>query len=109
MNSVEEKGINDFKEKFFCKITVIKCDFNGDLYNQYPYGAATPCGRLKVGQEFISKSRWDPPEGLCIWAWRDIIPIIQSYHEGREYPSVSCCTDGLRPVTFKLEKVELKQ
>jgi len=100
-----ENGIDRLKEKYHCKITVIKCDFYGDLYSQYPYGAATPCGRLQVGQEFISTSRWEPPEGLCIWAWRDIVPIIQSYHEGREHPSVSCCTDGLRPVTFKLERI----
>jgi len=107
-NSLEEKGINRLNEKYHCKITVIKCDFFGDLYNQYPYGAATPCGRLKAGQEFISTSRWDPPEGLCVWAWRDILPIIQSYHEGRDHPSVSCCTDGLRPVTFKLERIAAK-
>jgi hypothetical protein len=49
----EEMGIKNFEEKYNCKITVLKCDFNSDLYNQYPYGAATPCGRLNVGQEFI--------------------------------------------------------
>ena len=107
MDNTQEKGIQNLTEKFNCKITVLKCDFNVDLYNQYPYGMATPCGRLSVGQEFISTSRWDPPEGLCIWAWRDLSPIIQSFHEGRDNPSISCCTDGLRPVTFKLERVEL--
>ena len=103
--SAEEKGIANFKEKYHCKITVIKCDFNSDLYNQYPYGEATPYGLVKVGQEFISECRWGPPEGFCVWAWRDIIPIIQNYHEGRDHPSVHCCTDGLRPVTFKLERI----
>ena len=104
--TLEEKGINRLSEKYYCKITVIKCDFNSDLYHQYPYGAAAPCGCLKAGQEFISTSRWGPPEGLCIWAWRDLLPMIQSYHEGRDHPSVHCCTDGLRPVTFKLERIE---
>ena len=105
----EEKGIKNFVEKYFCKITVLKCDFNTELYNQYPYGLASPCGRLTVGQEFISICRWDPPEGLCIWAWRDLIPVIQSFHEGRENPAIQCCTDGLRPVTFKVERIEVKK
>lgn len=104
----EEIGVKNFVEKYYCKITVLKCDFNDDLYNQYPYGVAIPCGRLNVGQEFISKCRWDPPEGLCVWAWRDLIPVIQSFHEGRDNPSISCCTDGLRPVTFKLERINVK-
>ena len=108
MKLTEEKGLNDLKEKYHCKITVLKCDFNADLYKLYPYGAASSCGRLKVGQEFITPNRWDPPEGICGWAWRDILPIVQQYHEGRENPSVHCCTDGLRPVTFKLEKIEVK-
>jgi uncharacterized repeat protein (TIGR04076 family) len=104
----EEKGIKYFEEKYYCKITVLKCDFNGNLYSQYPYRHAMPCGRLTVGQEFITKCRWDPPEGLCIWAWRDLIPIIQSFHEGRDDPAIQCCTDGLRPVTFKLERIDAK-
>lgn len=102
----EEKGIDRLVEKYHCKISVIRLDFNEDLYKEYPYGHASQCGRLSVGQEFISTSRWELPNGLCAWAWRDLLPMIQSYHEGRNHPSVSCCTDGLRPVTFKLEKVE---
>ncbi|MCL2721338.1 MAG: TIGR04076 family protein [Treponema sp.] len=109
MKAIEEKGIERFKEKYHCKITVLKCDFNSELYNQYPYGNASPCGRLKVGQEFISTCRWDPPEGLCVWAWRDINPVIQSYHEGREHPSIQCCTDGLRSVTFKVERIDVSE
>lgn len=105
MENAEETGKKNFAEKYNCKITVIKRDFNGDLYSQYPYGLATPCGRLKEGQEFISECRWDPPEGLCVWAWRDLIPVIQSFHEGRDNPAIQCCTDGLRPVTFKLERI----
>jgi len=103
----EEKGVKNFAEKYNCKITVLKCDFNNDLYKQYPYSNASQCGREKVGQEFTSICRWDPPEGLCVWAWRDLIPVIQSFHEGRNNPAIQCCTDGLRPVTFKLERIEI--
>ena len=99
--------MNNYQEKFSCKITVLKCEFNSELYIKYPYGMASKCGRLEEGQEFKTNSRWDPPVGFCIWAWRDLIPSIHSFHEGREIPSISCCTDGLRPVTFKLEKVDV--
>jgi len=36
-----------------------------------------------------------------------LIPVIQSFHEGRDNPAIQCCTDGLRPVTFKLERIEI--
>ena len=42
--SAEGKGIKNFVEKNYCKITVLKLDFNSELYNQYPYGLASPCG-----------------------------------------------------------------
>ena len=108
LKSAEENGLKYLKEKYFCKISVLRCDFLSDLYKQYPYGHAMPCDRLTVGQEFISKSRWESPEGLCVWAWRDLLPVIQSFHEGRETPAIQCCTDGLRPVTFKMERIEVK-
>ena len=69
---IEKMGIEKYKEKYLCKITVLKCDFNNELYEKYPYGNANKCGRLKEGQEFITNSRWDPPEKFCTWAWRDL-------------------------------------
>ncbi len=104
--SIEEEGIKNIQEKFRCKITVLKRAFYEDLYRQAPYGAASACGRLKEGQVFITNSRWDPPEGFCHWAWRDLLPLIQSIHAGRSVPVIGCCTDGLRPVTFKLERID---
>ena len=77
-----------------------------EIYKKYPIGAAVPCEQLKVGQEFISTNRWTLPEGMCAWAWGDIKPYIHSIHEGRENPLISCCTDGVRPVIFKLEKID---
>ena len=103
--SVEEDGIRNIQEKFRCKITVLSKTFREDLYRQYPYGAASPCGRFEEGQVFITDNRWDPPEGFCHWAWGDLRPIIQSIHAGHSVILISCCTDGLRPVTFKLERI----
>ena len=110
INSTKEaEGIENIRERFGCRITVLKKIFHADLYQQYPYGPATACGRFEEGQVFISENRWDPPNGfLCHWAWSELRPMIQSIHAGHAVTMISCCTDGLRPVTFKLERVELE-
>jgi uncharacterized repeat protein (TIGR04076 family) len=90
-----------------CKITVIRKSFNEDLYKQYPYGEPAACGRHEVGQEFITESEWDPPEGLCSWAWADMRFIIHSMHAGNPIVKIESCTDGLRPVLFKVERIEV--
>lgn len=107
---VEEQGIRNIQEKYRCKITVLRKVFNADLYREYPYGAALPCGRFEEGQVFVTNNRWDPPEGFCCdWAWADLRPMIHAMHAGHPVASISCCTDGLRPVTFKLESVESEE
>jgi uncharacterized repeat protein (TIGR04076 family) len=100
---LQAEGIKNITENFRCCITVLRKVFNEDLYDQYPYGYASPCSRFEVGQVFITENRWDPPEGFCPWAWSDLRPMIQGCHAGNEVISIACCTDGLRPVTFKLE------
>ena len=102
----EKEGLENIAEKYRCKITVIKKEFKKELYQQYPYGAACGCGRLEEGEVFLTDNRWDPPTGLCHWAWSDLRPMIHSVHSGHDSAFISCCTDGLRPVTFKLERVE---
>lgn len=105
----EAEGIENIRERYGCRITVLKKAFYADLYEQYPYGAATACGRLEEGQVFITESRWDAPKGFCDWAWSELRPMIQSIHGGHAVTMISCCTDGLRPVTFKLERIELER
>jgi uncharacterized repeat protein (TIGR04076 family) len=104
--ATERKGIENISEKHKCKITVLRKTFNEEYYEKYPYGAASACGRLEEGQVFISDNRWDPPEGFCQWAWSDLRPTIHSIHAGHSAPAIGCCTDGLRPVFFKLERIE---
>ncbi len=103
---IENQGLSNSTEKYKCRITVLKKSFNEELYKLYPYGMASACGRFEEGQVFVTENRWDPPEGFCAWAWRDLTPIIQSVHSGRTVPAIACCTDGLRPVLFKLERIE---
>jgi uncharacterized repeat protein (TIGR04076 family) len=94
-------------ERSKCRITVLRKDFNDDLYRQYPYGLPSDCGRFEVGQEFLTENPWDPPEGFCAWAWGDLRSIVHRIHAGNSTTMVACCSDGLRPVFFKLEAVEI--
>jgi len=52
------------------------------------------------------------PEGFCTSAWNDIYPSVRVLAFGGNAPwykekgvAVECCTDGLRPVIFKLERI----
>jgi uncharacterized repeat protein (TIGR04076 family) len=55
------------------------------------------------------------PAGFdCEWAWDDIHKIVFAMVQDGEFSRwmrdpntfISCCTDGIKPVVFKLEKVE---
>lgn len=92
LSSVQEDGLRNIQENFRCRITVLRKAFHEDLYRQYPYGAALPCGRFEEGQVFVTPNRWDPPEGFCPWAWGDLRPIVQSIHGGHPVVMISCCT-----------------
>ena len=107
--SIEDKGLENMQEEFQCKITVLRKLFHEDLYQQNPYGHAGSCGVLEEGQVFSSDSRWYPPKGFCPWAWSDLQPMIHAIHAGSKTSMISCCTDGLRPVIFKLERASLSE
>ena len=97
------------------RITVVKKLNNKDMFgNNPPLGfTSTPeCRKLEVGQEFISEEGSCPP-GLCNWAFADIQRDIIHLRLGGDFPWIkergavlSCCTDGVRPVIFKLERIE---
>ena len=100
------------------KITVIKKMSYKDLYGENPPATInedriTPeCDRFEVGQEFLVDNINCPPD-FCHWAFADIQrDLVHIFFRG-SYPwfkdkgvSLSCCTDGLRPVVFKLERME---
>ena len=96
-------------EKHRVKITVMKKYFNEDLVRDY---AANPdnwtaCTHFKIGDEFITdlERPWDMPEGFCGWAWADIQRTVYGMARGGQDVFITCCTDGYRPVVFKLEKL----
>ena len=94
------------------KITVIKKLETGDVFKEYASIEAPPtCSAVKMGDEYVSKEM-GIPEGFCNWAWADIQRDVVHLALGGEFPwmkkkgtMISCCTDGLRPVLFKLERM----
>ena len=100
-----------------CKITVIKRMLNKDLAEEYIKNPVEPCPFFKDGQEFIVPFS-QKPEGFCDWAWNDISKIVVSLARGGNFSSdifdgwmkddksmIACCTDGIRPVVFKVERI----
>lgn len=102
------------------KITVFKrvdpsVIFDGKVPNKpgtdEPY---TVCEAFKEGQEFIIEDSLAKPEGFCGWAWRDIYKDLSILRFGGNFWSswmkegeiFTCCTDGVRPVSFKMERLE---
>jgi len=98
------------------KITVLK-----KLSAKEVYGKPLPevaedmsayCDRLEVGQEFIVEESGAMPAGFCTWAWHDIFPAVTGLRFGGNYSwmkkegmTYACCSDGARPVFFKIERV----
>jgi uncharacterized repeat protein (TIGR04076 family) len=97
------------------KITVVKKLSKNDIFGDAPPLRSTSppvCTRLQEGQEFIVDGP-DFPTGFCAWAFADIQRDISHLRLGGDYPwmekkgtMLACCTDGNRPVIFKLERIE---
>ena len=103
----------DLEKPYNVKITVLKRVQTGDLVNEYGKETYdTECPKLVEGEEFLVKN-YNIPEGFCSWAWADIQRDVIVLAMGCDFlwmkkkgTMISCCTDGLRPVIFKLERVE---
>ena len=97
------------------KITVVKKLNNKDIFGDNPpvgFTSTPECARVELGQEFISEEGKFPP-GFCSWAFADIHRDITHLRLGgnfrwmkEEGTMLACCTDGVRPVIFKLERIE---
>lgn len=98
------------------KITVLKRALYPALAEQYLSNPASlaQCEMYHDGQEFIADGFLACPEGFCAEAWQAIWPNCLAISRGgtfapytkHENKWVTCCTDGLRPVTFLLERGE---
>ncbi len=100
------------------KITVIRCFSTEEVFPNPPVTAkySGPCPRFKEGQEFLIKgdTPFIIPEGFCSFAWDAIFWCVMNlrshgdFLEWYEEPGVGiwACPDGLRPVIFKVERLE---
>ena len=99
-----------------CRITVLKTMLNQDLAEEYrrPDMALGPCPFFTEGQEFQVDEIGEKPEDFgCGWAWNDINKIVLALMAGGDFGQwmkfentyIACCTDGIKPVVFKLERI----
>lgn len=95
------------------KIEVLRKEFYPEYADAYLTDgkAVGPCPLLEVGDIFIYKGGAKMPEGFCPWAWNDLYRSVSILSAGggfapwnnRNDQQIVCCTDGIRPVVFKLE------
>ena len=99
------------KARAAVKITVLKRLLHKDVLEEYADSIWDKCEVFSVGQEFVADGV-NMPEGFCGWAWSDIEKIVLTLSRGGNFMGVpkgtfvSCCTDGYRPVVFKLERLD---
>ena len=97
------------------RIKVIKKCFFESLAEEYLTEGKEvgPCPLLEEGDSFIFEGSAIMPEGFCPWAWIDIYRGVSALACGgtntpwnnKDGQTVYCCTDGIRPVTFLLERI----
>jgi uncharacterized repeat protein (TIGR04076 family) len=95
---------------------MVKRTLNQDLIAEYVSETSTDFGHCQVfqdGQEFVIEDFPLKPDGFCGWAWADIHREVVTVMFGGDYPwigppgtAITCCTDGLRPVIFRVERIE---
>ena len=95
------------------KITVIKRFSSEDVFGaeNQPNDQFAICSMFKEGDEFLVDDIETMPNGFCGWAWRDIYRDIAVLFFGGHFAmgagiQYTSCTDGKKPVCFKLERLE---
>ena len=75
----------------------------------HPY----PICSIADDAEWIVEKNGAMPEGFCSWAWRDLYKDLAVLRQGGFFDNwvkppymYTACTDGIRPVCFKLERLE---
>ncbi len=110
-NTIKRRAGNMVK----CKITVLRRMFNEDFAKKYCQEEVTLCPVFSDGQEFIYDHYGDgsKPKGFCEHAWHGIYQTVMILScngtmKGwmkEEKSNIVCCTDGIRPVVFKIERI----
>lgn len=98
------------------KITVLKTDYDPELARKYGADVTGPCSLVKPGQVIWCDRHYQPGE-ICGEAWKCIQHYVYALYHGTREPlgkgwmretglAIATCNDGLRPVTFKIERIE---
>lgn len=114
-STVDQKKIKKHK----CKITVLRREFFPDLAEKY---LANPnvgkCNKFRDGQEFILEQGdfFSMMKGeFCSEAWDAVSRYVYAALQGGsimrgwtndDKMMITCCNDGVRPVIFKLERID---
>ena len=90
-----------------CKITVLRKMFNEDYAKQYCVNPETSvCTAFQEGQTFLLDSA-NKPDGFCEEAWSAITRyVFEGSWMNDGNTMIACCNDGIRPVVFKLERID---
>ena len=71
-----------------------------------------PCG-IQVGEVYVVDETGNMPEGFCHHAWFGLYKNVSVLRNGGGFPNwtgenmiFTACPDGIRPVIFKLERIE---
>jgi uncharacterized repeat protein (TIGR04076 family) len=94
------------------RITVLKRTLNADFLAECATHTWEPCDAFSESKEFIVERDAHMPPGFCSWAWCDIQKYVLALARGSDFVgsrpgvTVACCTDGYRPVPFKIERAE---
>ena len=67
-----------------------------------------PCEFFQPGQSHVVDGVSEIPEGFCPSAWFDLRDKLAACLRDEDplTPLIVCCQDGLRPVTFRIERLE---
>ena len=100
------------------KVTVIRREYFTDLAEKYLNNPKVgACPLFKDGQEFIFNwnAFWHMPQGFCSKAWGAISHYVFAQISGGVVLKgwtndgklmIGCCSDGVRPVIFKIERMD---
>ena len=100
-----------------CRITVVERSFNRKYIDLYVEAERRKtlgkCEVFREGQEFVVDPCAGMPSGFCPWAWDDIYKVLIAFFSGGNFGMwteggdtiLACCSDGTRPVYFKIEKL----
>ena len=97
-------------------ITVLKTLRHEDVFGrrlpEVSEDMPSVCRLHNEGEVYTVEVDGQKPVGFCTWAWHDIVPEVTTLRFGGSFPwmrregtIIASCSDGAKPVIFKLERV----